>query len=32
MRHQVTELPVVTPEVTEYRCHTLSYLVCGAQT
>jgi len=32
VRHQVTEVPVVTPEVTEYRCHTLSCLVCGAQT
>jgi tetratricopeptide (TPR) repeat protein len=32
IRHQVTELPVVTPVVTEYRCHTLACLICGAQT
>src|SRR2546422_9793012 len=32
VRHQVTELPVVTSVVTEYRCHTLACLVCGAQT
>lgn len=31
-RHQVTELPRVEPQVTEYRRHTLSCLVCGAQT
>jgi transposase len=32
VRHQVTEVPPVMPVVTEYRCHTLSCLVCGAQT
>jgi len=32
VRHQVTEVPPVTPLVTEYRCHTLSCLVCGART
>jgi transposase len=32
VRHQVTELPVITPVVTEYRCHTLACVVCGAQT
>jgi len=32
VRHQVTELPIITPVVTEYRCHTLACLVCGAQT
>jgi transposase len=32
VRHQVTEVPPVPPLVTEYRCHTLSCLVCGAQT
>jgi transposase len=32
VRHQVTELPVITSVVTEYRCHTLACLVCGAQT
>jgi transposase len=31
-RHQVTEVPRVVPTVTEYRCHTLQCLVCGAQT
>jgi transposase len=30
-RHQVIELPEVKPEVIEYRRHTLSCLVCGAQ-
>ncbi len=31
-RHQVTELPRVEPEVTEYRRHALICLACGAQT
>jgi transposase len=31
-RHQVTELPRVTPLVTEYRRHTLRCLACGAPT
>lgn len=31
-RHQVTELPRVEPQVTEYRRHCLTCLVCGAQT
>ena len=32
VRHQVTEVPAVTPLVTEYRCQTLPCLVCGART
>lgn len=32
VRHQVTELPRVKPEVTEYRQHTLACLACGAST
>src|SRR3972149_1733908 len=32
VRHQVTELPRVEPEVTEYRQHSLTCLGCGAQT
>lgn len=32
VRHQVTELPRVEPEVIEYRQHTLTCLACGAQT
>jgi len=32
VRHQVTELPPVKPEVTEYRRHTLTCLACGAAT
>jgi transposase len=32
VRRQVTELPRVEPEVTEYRQHTLMCLACGAQT
>lgn len=32
VRHQVTELPRIEPEVTEYRRHTLTCLACGAQT
>ena len=32
VRHQVTELPRVEPEVTEYRQQTLTCVVCGAQT
>jgi transposase len=31
-RHQVTELPRITPIVTEYRRHRLSCVVCGACT
>jgi transposase len=31
-RHQVSELPRVTPEVTEYRRHTLTCGACGAAT
>jgi transposase len=31
-RHQVTELPRVEPQVTEYRRHTLTCLACGAPT
>ena len=32
VRRQVTELPRVEPEVTEYRRHTLTCLACGAST
>jgi len=32
VRQQVTELPRVEPEVTEYRQHTLTCLACGTQT
>jgi transposase len=32
VRRQVTELPRVEPEVTEYRQHTLTCLACGAHT
>ncbi len=32
VRHQVTELPRVEADVTEYRQHTLTCLACGAQT
>ena len=32
VRHQVTELPRVEPEVTEYRQHTLTCLACGTRT
>jgi len=32
VRHQVTELPRIEPEVTEYRQHTLTCLVCGVHT
>jgi transposase len=32
VRHQVTELPRIEPEVVEYRQHTITCLVCGAQT
>lgn len=32
VRHQVTELPRIEPEVTEYRRHTLTCLACGTQT
>jgi len=31
-RHQVTELPRITPLVTEYRRHWLCCVVCGAST
>jgi transposase len=31
-RHQVSELPRVEPEITEYQQHTLTCSVCGAQT
>ncbi len=31
-RHQVAEVPPVTPEVTEYRQHCLTCAGCGAQT
>jgi len=31
LRHQVTELPRIQPDVTEYRCHTLSCLACGEE-
>jgi transposase len=31
-RHQVTELPRVRPQVTEYQLHTLSCAHCGEQT
>jgi len=31
-RHQVTEIPPVQVEVTEYRLHTLSCLACGTST
>jgi transposase len=32
VRHQVTDLPRVKPEVTEYQQHTLMCLACGTQT
>lgn len=32
VRHQVTELPRIEPEVVEYRQHTIPCLACGAQT
>jgi transposase len=31
-RHQVSELPRVAPEITEYQQHTLTCLACGTQT
>lgn len=31
-RHQVTEIPPVVAEVTEYRIHTLTCLVCSTET
>jgi len=31
-RHQVTDIPPVVAEVTEYRLHTLACLECGAET
>lgn len=30
-RHQVTELPTLQPEVTEYQQHTLTCLACGTE-
>jgi transposase len=32
VRHQVTELPRIEPEVVGYRQHTISCLVCGTET
>lgn len=32
MRHQVTELPEMKAQTTEYRCHKLNCLACGEQT
>ena len=32
VRHQVTELPRIEPEVIEYQQHTLTCLACGAHT
>ena len=32
LRHQVTELPRIEPEVTEYQRHALTCLACGART
>jgi transposase len=32
VRHQVTELPRIEPEVTEYQRHTVTCLACGAHT
>lgn len=32
VRRQVTELPRIEPDVTEYQQHTLTCLACGAQT
>jgi hypothetical protein len=32
VRHQVSELPRIKPEVTEYRCHTITCLACGEHT
>ncbi|MDZ7414516.1 MAG: IS66 family transposase [candidate division KSB1 bacterium] len=32
VRHQVTELPRIKPEVTEYQRHTVTCLACGAHT
>jgi len=32
VRHQVTELPRIEPEVTEYQRHALTCLACGART
>jgi len=31
VRHQITELPPVKPEVIEYQQHTITCLACGAQ-
>ena len=31
VRHQVSELPRIEPDVTEYQQHTLTCLACGAQ-
>ena len=32
LRHQVTELPPVQPQITEYRCHRISCPECGKET
>ena len=32
LRHQVTELPPSQPDITEYRCHSISCPECGKQT
>ena len=32
LRHQVTELPPIQPQITEYRCHRISYPECGKET
>jgi len=32
VRHQVSELPRIEPEVVEYRRHSMTCLVCGTQT
>jgi transposase len=32
LRHQVTELPPLQPDITEYRCHSISCPECGKQT
>jgi transposase len=31
-RHQVSELPKIEPVITEYQLHTMTCLVCGAET
>ena len=32
MRHQVTELPPIQPQITEYRCHRIWCPECGKET